>query len=220
MSPVDRGVRIREVPRRGGTLPSMHSDPLRSRSTGSVRVNSSTQSAGATEGADGVFDDSPATELQPLTASEDSAASLACPAEAPMPKNPLHESSRELIMRNAESTSILRSLIQGHVPGSGETLPPECVIHRPDVLRALLAGVSALDQTAARAHRRSHLPDNVGSTWTTEEESRLVTLFKSGVSPASIARQHARTLRAIEARLEKLGLITAEQRTTRGGFMG
>ena len=35
-----------------------------------------------------------------------------------------------------------------------------------------------------------------------------------------MARQHGRTLRAIEARLEKLGLITAEERTTRGGFTG
>ena len=44
--------------------------------------------------------------------------------------------------------------------------------------------------------------------------------FKGGDSPAAIALQHGRTLRAIEARLEKLRLITEAQRTTRGGFTG
>jgi hypothetical protein len=48
----------------------------------------------------------------------------------------------------------------------------------------------------------------------------LVASFKKGESPVAIAREHGRTLRAIEARLEKLGLITAEERTTRGGFTG
>ena len=123
-------------------------------------------------------------------------------------------------MRNTEPKFILRSLIAGRDPGSGEQLPPDCVVHRPDVLRALLAGVDALDLTAARAQRRAQLPDNVGTAWTTEEESRLVAAFKSGESPAAIARKHERTLRAIEARLEKLGLITTEQRTTPGGFTG
>ncbi len=81
-------------------------------------------------------------------------------------------------------------------------------------------GSSALEQTAARAQRRAQLPDNVGQAWTTEEESKLVGEFKSGESADAIARKHGRTLRAIEARLEKLGLITAEERTTRGGFTG
>lgn len=121
-------------------------------------------------------------------------------------------------MRYVDAKSILGSLIEGRAPGSGDLLPPECVVHRPDVLRALLTGVAAIDQVAARAQRRAQLPDNVGCVWTTGEEERLVAAFKAGESPAIIARKHERTLRAIEARLEKLGLITAEERTTRGGF--
>jgi hypothetical protein len=105
-------------------------------------------------------------------------------------------------------------------PVTAEELPRETVLQHADVLRALLAGLSALEQTAARAQRRSQLPDNVGRAWTTEEESRLVTAFKKGDSPVDLAHEHGRTLRAIEARLEKLGLITAEERTTRGGFTG
>lgn len=112
----------------------------------------------------------------------------------------------------------LRALIAGQDPESAEPLPNESVLHQADVIRALLAGFNALDQTAARAQRRAQLPDNVGSAWTTEEESRLVAAFKSGDSPEVIAREHGRTLRAIEARLQKLGLITEAERTTRGGF--
>lgn len=124
-------------------------------------------------------------------------------------------------MRNdTQPQAILTTLIQGCDPASGEPLPRDCIIHRTDVLRALLAGVGALEQTAARAQRRAQLPGNVGQTWTTEEEKELVAAFKRGDAPVDIARKHGRTLRAIEARLEKLGLITAEQRTTHGGFTG
>ena len=123
-------------------------------------------------------------------------------------------------MKQIRARQVLQSLIQGLDPVTGEELPRETVLQHADVLRALLAGLSALEQTAARAQRRAQLPDNVGQTWTTEEERKLVAAFKSGGSPLSIAREHGRTLRAIEARLEKLGLITAEERTTRGGFTG
>lgn len=121
---------------------------------------------------------------------------------------------------NTQARAILTTLIQGCDPQSGEPLPGDCIIHRTDVLRALLAGLGAIERTAAREQRRAQLPDNVGQSWTMEEENELVAAFKSGDSPIAIARKHGRTLRAIEARLEKLGLITAEQRMTRGGFMG
>jgi len=123
-------------------------------------------------------------------------------------------------MQQTRARQILQSLIQGIDPITGEQLPQETVLHHADVLRALLAGLAALEMTAARATRRAQLPDNVGRAWTTEEESKLIAAFKSGNSPTAIAHQHGRTLRAIEARLEKLGLITAEERTTRGGFTG
>lgn len=139
---------------------------------------------------------------------------------APDPSDMSIEISEKRIMQQTKARQILQSLIQGVDPITREELPPETVLQRADVLRALLAGLSALELTAARAQRRAQLPDNVGQTWTTEEERRLVAAFKSGDSPITIARNHGRTLRAIEARLEKLGLITAEQRTTPGGFTG
>jgi hypothetical protein len=121
-------------------------------------------------------------------------------------------------MSHTDPRKILKALIAGLNPESSEPLPNECVLHQADVIRALLAGFNALDLTATRAQRRAQLPDNVGTAWTTEEESRLVAAFKNSDSPATIALAHGRTLRAIEARLQKLGLITEAERATRGGF--
>jgi hypothetical protein len=123
-------------------------------------------------------------------------------------------------MTQTRARQILQKLIQGLDPITGEELPQETVLQHADVLRALLAGLSALELTAARDQRRAQLPDNVGQVWTTEEESRLVTAFERGVAPVEIAREHRRTVRAIEARLEKVGLIKPEDRTTRRGFTG
>lgn len=121
-------------------------------------------------------------------------------------------------MKDTEAAQILQALIEGRELGSDNTLPTDSIVHRADVLRALLTSVRALDRSAARVQRRALLPDNVGQPWTEEEETRMVEAYKSGTSPEEIARRHRRTLRAIEARLERLGLITAEERTTVDGF--
>jgi len=122
-------------------------------------------------------------------------------------------------MQEQRARKILQALIQGIDPVTGEELI-ETVLQQADVLRALLAGVAALEQVAARAQRRAQLPDNVGRSWTAEEERSLVTAFHAGESPADIAARHGRTLRAIEARLERLGLLSSEQRVTDNSFTG
>jgi len=126
--------------------------------------------------------------------------------------------SGELPMKYIDATSVLKALIEGHEPGSDVPLPAESVVHRPDVLRSLLAGVTALERAAARDQRRALLPDNVGRSWTTDEEKRMTEAFKAGESPDLIARKHRRTLRAIEARLQRMGLLNEEDRATHGGF--
>jgi hypothetical protein len=123
-------------------------------------------------------------------------------------------------MQHTEARSILVSLIEGRNPGSKEALPGECVVHHPDVIRALLVGVGAIDSADARVKRRAALPENVGQDWTTREEEQLRAEFAAKESLKAIAERHGRTLRAIEARLERMGLITPQERTTRGGFTG
>ena len=123
-------------------------------------------------------------------------------------------------MQHIEARSILVSLIEGRKPGSGEPLPSDCVVHRSDVIRALLVGVGAIDTADARVKRRAQLPQNVGTDWTRKEEEQLRSEFAAKEPLVEIAARHGRTLRAIEARLERMGLITAQERTTRGGFTG
>jgi len=123
-------------------------------------------------------------------------------------------------MQHTEARTILMSLIEGRNPCSGEQLPSDCVVHSSDVLRALLAGVGAIDAVDARTRRRALLPENVGRDWTIKEEEQLRAEFAAKEPPEAIAARHGRTLRAIEARLQRMGLITADQRTTRGGFSG
>ena len=117
-------------------------------------------------------------------------------------------------MKEQRACQILKALVQGIDPKGGEELPPSTILQEADVLRALLAGIAALEQVAARTQRRALLPGNVGRTWSKEEESTLAAAFESGDPLPAIAARHGRTLRAIETRLEKLGLLKPEQRTT------
>lgn len=121
-------------------------------------------------------------------------------------------------MKESRARQILQALVQGVDPLTGEELAPGTVLQHADVLRALLAGVDALGQMAARAQRRAQLPGNVGHAWSSGEEQALLEEFQRGDTIAVIAAGHGRTLRAIEARLERLGLLTPEQRTTQNSF--
>jgi len=122
-------------------------------------------------------------------------------------------------MKESRARQILQALVQGVDPLTGEELPTGTILQHADVLRALLAGVGALEQMAARAQRSAQLPGNVGRAWTAEEEQVLMTEFQRGETMAAIAALHGRTLRAIEARLERLGLLTAEERNTQNRFI-
>jgi len=86
------------------------------------------------------------------------------------------------------------------------------------VLRALLIASSSIEDAVARANGCAQLPGNVGRNWSKEEEATVVAAFKSGDPVGDIAARHGRTVRAIEARLERLEVITSNQRTTSNSF--
>ena len=121
-------------------------------------------------------------------------------------------------MNAKRAIHILTSLVQGIDPAGGGELPPDTVLQKADVLRALLEGVGALEERAARESRRATLPANVGNPWTPDEERGLVEAFRTGDSLAEIGKRLGRTIRAVEARLVRLGLITADQRETQDTF--
>jgi hypothetical protein len=98
-------------------------------------------------------------------------------------------------------------------------VPPDSILNRSDVLRALLTASVAIERMMSRAARRAQQPSNVGHSWDKDEEDTLVAAFKSGDSVAAIAARHGRTVRAIEARLEKLGLMSSPEGSTDGSFI-
>lgn len=74
----------------------------------------------------------------------------------------------------------------------------------------------------ARGRSDANLPPRAGARWTAAESDEMAAKFLSGRSPADLAREHARTLYAIEGQLAKLGLWDrierrATGRTTLGG---
>ncbi len=95
---------------------------------------------------------------------------------------------------------ILRRLADGLDIATGEPLPPESQYNRPDAVRALFAGVEALEA-------KEEGPAKAGGAWTPEEELRVVEAFDGGTPIKEIAAAHERTPGAIRSRLVKLGKI-------------
>ena len=77
--------------------------------------------------------------------------------------------------------------------------------------------ITARVRAEARLQRGALLPDNLGQPWTADEETPLVEAPIAGQPPEEIARQHRHTLRAVEARIQRMGRTTAEERPTPGG---
>ena len=122
-------------------------------------------------------------------------------------------------MAPLEARRTLQTLVQGFDPVSGAELPAATPLHHAEVIQALLTAIGALDEHAARTRRRAQLPRNVGRPWTPPEEEQLRAAFSRGEPPAAIAARHYRTLAAIEARLESLGLMAPAERTTRNRYV-
>ncbi|MEJ1966784.1 MAG: hypothetical protein WDO56_36655 [Gammaproteobacteria bacterium] len=121
-------------------------------------------------------------------------------------------------MKDQRARQILHSLVNGADPFTGEDLASVTVLQHVDVMRAMLTGCSALDDRNARASRRAQQPRNIGQPWTSEEQERLIQAFQNSENLEEVAARHGRTLRAIESRLEILGLLTREHRTTENRF--
>jgi hypothetical protein len=119
-----------------------------------------------------------------------------------------------------KARTVLKSLIQGLDPETGAELPKDAIVNRIEINRSMHVAVTAMEQVEARILRRAQLPESVGKTWTDEEEQQLKTEFARSEPIPLIATKHKRTIRSIEARLERLGLLRADQRTTSNSFTG
>jgi len=121
---------------------------------------------------------------------------------------------KESSMNHVEAMRILKALVEGHDPVSNRPLPADSVLQNASVMRALLLGREAIEAGVDRKKRRALLPPNVGIAWTEEEDQKLRAAWNEKQSVDQIAASHGRTNRAIESRLERLGLMTADERKT------
>jgi hypothetical protein len=95
-------------------------------------------------------------------------------------------------MNTKGAASIIDTLIGGHDPESGEELPPETVLHRATVIRALLVAKAAIEAVSARKARRNLLSRCVGQTWTHEDRRQVSnSLQKRSVHCCFGKRPHA-----------------------------
>jgi hypothetical protein len=121
-------------------------------------------------------------------------------------------------MNGTRAREILQALVEGTDPFTGEELAPGTLFQHADVLRALLVGIHGIDDLLARNQRRAQLPQNIGRSWSEKEQKQLIDAFEAGEGFSLIAERHGRTVRAIESRLEKLGLLKAGERQTKDPF--
>jgi len=126
---------------------------------------------------------------------------------------------------NLKTLDVLNALAQGVDPRTGELFAADCPYHDPQVVRALFTAVRALESAPAPASApkpaaqapmrpREGAPSNAGKAWSPDEDRQLLAEFDSGKTLKECANLHQRTFAGIEARLEKLGRLKAEDRTT------
>lgn len=117
-------------------------------------------------------------------------------------------------MDETKALNILSTLANGVNPLTGEVFPADSPYQAPDIVRALYVATRSLGARSSPKPARAGMPSNVGKPWTEEEDQRLLAEFDRGREPRALAAAHGRTLAGIEARLEKLGRISSQQRVT------
>ncbi len=110
-------------------------------------------------------------------------------------------------MELSEATKIVRLLLEGIDPETGEVLEKENTFNNPQVVRALFVAVNALERVKKIESRKSDLPGNSGKAWTAEEDESLINAFDKGKNINELATIHIRTKGAISTRLMRLGKI-------------
>jgi hypothetical protein len=114
----------------------------------------------------------------------------------------------ELPMEADRAAEILRTLADGVDPFTGEVFDRLSPLQNPECVRALFAGVEALERAAnsqgKRRKRDRSLPDRAGQSWDEREDEELTERFDAGCSVTDLAVHHQRTSGAIRARLVRL----------------
>ena len=118
---------------------------------------------------------------------------------------------------NDTALSILRAMASGVDPLTGEILPDDSILQRPQVIRALFYAICSLEYSRnaigspspGKQRQRADrvLPQNAGKPWSEAEDTLLCEHFDSGIPVNDIAKVHGRTRGSISSRLVGLGKI-------------
>jgi hypothetical protein len=112
-------------------------------------------------------------------------------------------------MEIANASKIIQALANGTDPVSGEVFPESSTYNHPTVIRALFVSLKSLEELELKEKRARRLPANSGKPWGAEEDRNLCEEFDRGVPVKELASKYLRTDGAIEARLVRLGKISA-----------
>ncbi|MCB2228527.1 MAG: hypothetical protein KQH53_17760 [Desulfarculaceae bacterium] len=102
-----------------------------------------------------------------------------------------------------ETIKVVRLLSEGVDPTTGEVLPEDHLINRPQIIRALHHVREILQNPALTSDR----PANQGKPWSEVEDAELTQAFRRGDKIKDMAAAHQRSSGGIRSRLVKLGLI-------------
>lgn len=103
-------------------------------------------------------------------------------------------------MDNEHTLEIIKALLVGKNPFTGEIYEGEHILKNPKVTSALFSAFVAIRKNISR----EQLPANAGKSWGYDEELQLISEFKAGATLIEIANTHQRTVGAISSRLVKL----------------
>ena len=106
-----------------------------------------------------------------------------------------------------DDAALLSWLADGVDPFSGEVFPPDHVLQRPQIIRALFHAILALKP----AKPATDLPAAAGKPWSKEEDGRLEQEFDAAMPIKDIAALHNRSRGAITSRLVRLGKIATRE---------
>ena len=112
-------------------------------------------------------------------------------------------------MEIQEALAILRKLVDGVHPETGEILQTDCLYRHPQAVRAMQRAVSALEFQREHEHPKRFLPSNAGKSWSSQEDVQICEEIRRGLGFGEIAKIHNRTAGSIVARLVRLGTIAA-----------
>jgi hypothetical protein len=104
--------------------------------------------------------------------------------------------------------------------GPSATMLPVAPVEPPASTAAATSKGNAANANSAKINsgKPNSGKPNSGKPWSADEERELLEQFDAGVLLADIAGQLGRSLAGVEARLEKLGRLQPEQRTTTSRF--